>query len=157
MDDPTAPERSRFAELAADRAETWQHFPSRGFPAHVGLILEEIRSDYARMRLPFGPELTQPAGMLHGGMVAALLDTCVVPALGSGYDKRPVMLTVDMRTDFLAPIVGDAIAEGWIEKRGRSMVFCRASVRNEQGELCATGTLVYKVGRPLAEITSTPD
>ncbi|MBC8292808.1 MAG: PaaI family thioesterase [Proteobacteria bacterium] len=152
MDDPTAPERSRFAELAAAQADPWANFPDDHkalFPSYLGLILEEVRADYARMRLPFRAELTQPAGMMHGGAVVALVDTCVVPAIGSAFEERRALFTIDLRTDFMAPVMGDAIAEGWIEKRGRSTVFCRAAVRDEQGELCATASLVYKVGRAL--------
>ena len=39
----------------------------------------------------------------------------------------------------------DAIAEGWVTKRGRSTVFCRAEVRNPAGDLTATASLIYKV------------
>jgi uncharacterized protein (TIGR00369 family) len=108
-----------------------------------------VRIDYARMRLPFRPELNQPAGVVHGGAVATLIDTVVVPAVGSAYPERRIMLTVDMHVQYLDAIRGeDAVAEGWIEKRGRSLVFCRAEVRGASGVLAATGTLVYKVGPP---------
>ena len=56
------------------------------FPTLVGLELEEVRTDYARMRLPYRPELQQPAGVVHGGAVATLIDTVVVPAVGQAYD-----------------------------------------------------------------------
>ena len=29
--------------------------------------VEEIRQDYARLRLPYRPEYEQPAGVVHGG------------------------------------------------------------------------------------------
>ena len=119
------------------------------FPALVGLVLEEVRTDYARMRLPFRPELNQPVGVVHGGAIATLIDTVVVPAIGGGYDQMPFMVTVDMYVQYLDAIRGeDAVAEGWIEKRGRSTVFCRAEVRAASGALAATGALVYKIGRP---------
>jgi acyl-coenzyme A thioesterase PaaI-like protein len=37
------------------------------------------------------------------------------------------------------------VAEGWIVRRGRSTVFCRAEVQTESGALAATGELVYTV------------
>jgi hypothetical protein len=44
----------------------------------------------------------------------------------------------------------DAIAEGWVEKRGRSLVFCRVEVRSASGVLASTASLVYKVSsRPM--------
>ena len=42
----------------------------------------------------------------------------------------------------------DAIAEGWIEQRGRTLVFCRAEVRTADGKLAADGTLTYTVRPP---------
>jgi uncharacterized protein (TIGR00369 family) len=150
----TAPNRERFAPLAPERARAWSNFPNFGrtyFPRFVGLVLEELRTDYARMRLPYRPELEQPAGVLHGGAIATLIDTVVVPAIGGGYDEPRMLLTVDMHVSYLGAVAGqDAVAEGWVEKRGRSMVFCRVEVRSAAGELASTASLVYKVSsRPL--------
>src|SRR3546814_15035327 len=78
--DPVAPHASRFAPLDdPELAARWAKFPQGWdrpfFPKFMGLQLEEIRTDYARMRLPFRPELEQPAGVVHGGAVATLVDT----------------------------------------------------------------------------------
>ena len=141
----------QFAPLADEKLEQWANFGSwpgqTYFPQVVGLEVEELRTDYARMRLPYRPELNQPAGVVHGGAIATLIDTVVVPAIGTGYDVRPRMLTVSMNVQYLGAVVEeDAIGEGWIEQRGRSMVFCRAEVRGAtSGKLCANATLVYKV------------
>lgn len=150
----TAPNADRFAPLSPARAARWKGFttmPDGGhtFPGFIGMVFEEVRTDYARLRLPYRPELDQPAGMVHGGAVATLIDTAVVPAIGSVFDEPRILLTVDMHVQYLAPLVKeDAIAEAWIEKRGRSIVFCRVEVRTPTGTLAATGTLVYKVGPP---------
>jgi uncharacterized protein (TIGR00369 family) len=145
-----APNRARFAPLDAALSARWAGFPEGGdhplFPNFLGLRLEEVRTDYARMRLPFRTELTQPAGMIHGGALASLIDTVVVPAIGSAYPERHVLLTLDMHVAYMDPIAGeDAIAEGWVEKRGRSIVYCRVEVRSASGTLASTATLVYKV------------
>lgn len=142
----------RFPPLPADKAALWQGFGSWDvtyFPQFVGLRVEEIRTDYCRMRLPYRPELDQPAGVVHGGAIATLIDTVVVPAVGAAYDERPRMLTISMNVQFLGAVAGqDAVAEGWVEQRGRLIVFCRAEVRADDGRPCANGTLVYKVSAP---------
>ena len=57
-----------------------------------------------------------------------------------------MLFTIDMHVAYLAPIAGeDAIAEAWVEKRGRSIAFCRVEVRTASGELASTASLVYKV------------
>jgi uncharacterized protein (TIGR00369 family) len=142
--------RDRFAPLPPERAEIWSGFAAWDevyFPTLIGLQVEELRTDYARMRLPYRPELNQPAGVVHGGAIATLIDTVVVPAIGTGYATRPRMLTVTMNVQYLGALIEeDGIGEGWVEQRGRSMVFCRAEVSGAtSGRLCANATLVYKV------------
>lgn len=152
-ENPLAPNAARFAPLAdAAVAARWAKFPRWDrtlFPNVVGLELEEVRTDYARMRLPYRAELDQPAGVVHGGAVATLIDTVVVPAIGQAYDDGTVYLTIQMDVRYLGAIVGeDAVAEGWVEKRGRTLVFCRAAVRSGTGALVADGTLVYTIRPP---------
>lgn len=139
----------RFEPLPDHLAATWAGFGRWDqvfFPTVVGLELEEVRSGYGRMRLPYRPELQQPAGVVHGGAIATLIDTVVVPAVGGVYEERPKMLTISMSIRYLGALVAeDAVAEGWVEQRGRSIVFCRAEVRSGGGAMVADGTLVYKV------------
>ena len=148
-----APDPSSFAELPPERALMFGPpgpFARANFPSLVGLALEEVRTDYARMGLAFRPELNQPAGVVHGGAIATLIDTVVVPAVGCGYDQIPLMLTLNLNISFLGAVRGeDMVAEGWVTKRGRSIVFCSALVRTVAGEPVASGELVYKV-RPVA-------
>lgn len=116
------------------------------FSIHLGLVVEEIKMDYARLRLPFRPEIIQPAGIMHGGAIASLIDTAVVPAVGGPLDSGQ-FLTISMNIEYLSAVdAEDAVCEAWITKRGRSICFCRAEVRGaDTGRLCATASLVYKV------------
>lgn len=143
------PDTQSFAPLSPERAALWANFADwdvTHFPQVVGLEVEEIRHDYARMRLPFRPELNQPAGVIHGGALATLIDTVVVPAIGAAYDAIPLMLTLAMNINFIGAVRDqDAVAEGWIVRRGRSVVFCEARVRADDGAMAATATLVYSI------------
>ncbi|MDQ6697886.1 MAG: PaaI family thioesterase [Actinomycetota bacterium] len=156
MTEPTddlAPNAHRFAPLTPEQATRWNKFPETErviFPVFIGLQVEEIRIDYGRMRLPYRPEYEQPAGVVHGGAIATLIDTVVVPAVGTGYDVPVAMLTLSMTLNFIGAVVGeDTVAEGWIERRGRATVFCRAEARTAKRGLVATASLVYTV-RPVA-------
>ncbi|MDH3680848.1 MAG: PaaI family thioesterase [Acidimicrobiia bacterium] len=150
MIDPLAPNAHRFAPLPQSKLDTWSRFGNWDdvyFPSLVGLEVEELRTDYARLRLPFRPEITQPAGVVHGGAIATLVDAVVVPAVGTGYDGPMSYVTVNMHIDYLGAVAGvDAVAEGWIERRGRSLVFCRAEVRTRpKGAVAATAALTFMV------------
>jgi uncharacterized protein (TIGR00369 family) len=139
------------AELAPEVLDRWADFPKIGdevlFPEHLGLRCEEIREDYARLRLPYRPEHRQPAGVVHGGAIASLIDTCVVPAILWPYDGPVKILTVTLSIRFRSALVEeDAVAEGWIDTRGRTTVFCSAEVVGAtSGAVVADATLVYKV------------
>jgi uncharacterized protein (TIGR00369 family) len=141
-----------FAPLAEHLTARWASFPVRAgpsFPELVGLVVEEIRTDYCRMRLPHRPELDQADGVVHGGAIATLIDTVVVPAVGQAYEVGWRYLTVTMDIQYLGAVVQeDAVAEGWVEQRGRSMVFCAAEVTTASGRRAAKGTLTYKVSPP---------
>jgi len=146
---------AEFAPLPPAREARWSNFgkwKTEWFPQFLGIEVEELRQDYARMRLAYRPEFRQPAGVVHGGVIASMIDTVVVPAIGSGYDEPRQLFTIDITLRFLAPLVEeDAVAEGWVVQRGRSIVFCDAEVRGARsGTVAATGALVYKVSsRPL--------
>ena len=139
----------QFAALDGPAAERWANFGKwdrEYFPSHVGLVIEDIRTDYCRMRMPFRPALEQAAGVVHGGAIATLLDTVVVPAVGSAYEQEARFSTVDMHVQFLSALIGeDGVAEGWIVKRGRSVVFCESEARTEAGKLIARSVLTYNV------------
>jgi uncharacterized protein (TIGR00369 family) len=144
----------QYLPLAPEREAVWSRFgkwDTEWYPQFLGIVVEELRQDYARMRLPYRPEFRQPAGVVHGGVIASLIDTVVVPVVGSGYDEPHQLFTIDIQMRFLAAVIDDdLVAEGWITQRGRQVVFCDAEVRSGAGVLAATGTLVYKVSsKPL--------
>ena len=140
-----------FPLVAYDIHEVWSRFPSwnqdTNMNLHMGFIVEEIRTGYSRLRMPLKPEIMQPAGIMHGGAIASLIDTAVVPAIGAVGIEPTRMVTVSMNINFMGAISDeDAVCEGWITRQGRSIIFCSAEVTGaESGKVCATGTLVYKV------------
>ena len=145
-----SPHAERFEPLPEEKAALWANFAKwedEHMPKYLGMELLEVRRDYARMRLPFRIQVTQPQGIMHGGAIATLIDTCVVPAIAAVYDERVRMVTLNLDINYLGAVVDEAaVAEGWVSKRGRSIVYCQAEVRAEStGELVATGNLIYKV------------
>ena len=140
----------RFELLAADEVARWMGYGQwerEYFPKLVGLVVEEVRRDYCRMRLPFRPSLEQPAGVVHGGAIASLIDSVVVPAIGSAYTLDTNFSTISLQVHYLRALrEEDAVGEGWIVQRGRSIVFCAAEVvAATSGRTIATGQMTYKV------------
>ena len=139
-----------FAPLSEDAAERWYGYgrwDREYFPKLVGLTVEEVRRDYCRMRLPFRHELEQPAGVVHGGAIATLLDSVVVPAIGSGYKSETNFSTIELKVQYMRALrEEDAIGEGWVVQRGRSIVFCEAEIHGGTSKkVIARGQMTFKV------------
>ena len=142
-----------FAPLEPELAARWSKFGNwerEYFPTLVGLRVEEVRTDYCRMRMPFRIELEQPAGVVHGGAIATVLDSVVVPAVGCAYPADYRFSTVDMHVQYMAALVKeDGVAEGWVVRRGRTTVFCEAELRGaDSGKVVARSLLTYNVSPP---------
>ena len=141
---------NQFVPLDEQTAERWGRFGREGselFVNLLGLVVEEVRTDYCRIRLPYKPQLRQAAGIVHGGAIASLLDSVVVPVVGQAYGRDARFSTVDMHVQFMAALVDDdAIAEGWVVRRGRTTVFCEAeAVAASTGRVVARSMLTYNV------------
>jgi uncharacterized protein (TIGR00369 family) len=103
----------------------------------------------AELRMQWNDDLTQYAGFLHAGMIAALLDTAC------GFAAATVVggvMASHFSMNCLKPAVGKAfVAKGTTVRAGRKQIFARAELfaENEAGErsLVATGeTLMVPAG-----------
>jgi len=117
------------------------------FPKFLGMRFEEVRLDYGRLSLPYRPELNQPAGMVHGGVIASMIDTVVVGPLMSALDAPPrKLLTIDLHIHYFdAGIEEDLVAEGWVRRRGRTIAFVSAEVATASGKTLAAGNMAYRI------------
>jgi len=159
---PTPSRAEQYEQLDDGTRQRWLTFGKerehgRGFFAqHIGLLVEEVRRDYCRMRMVFRPELLQGGGVMHGGAIAALLDSVLVPAIGATLPEGSRYATVDLHVQFMEALLeDDAVAEGWVVRRGRRVVFGQAEARAATtGRLIATSVLTYNVSPPPAAPSS---
>jgi uncharacterized protein (TIGR00369 family) len=114
------------------------------FLGHIGLVPDTMVPDRVVARMPFRPELTNSAGVVHGGAIMAALDFAMSVAARSSDPDNLLASTVDMRTSFIRAGQGDLVVEGRCLHRGRSIAFCEASARNEADEIVATASGTFK-------------
>ena len=156
MPRPTGPEWPRAEQFATVDAETegrWRKFatgPTIVFPQLLGLEIEDVRHGYCRMRMPLRQEIKQAAGLVHGGALASLLDSVLVPAIGVTVPPGSQYSTVDLHVQYLAALTDDdAIAEGWIVRQGKRTVFGESEAfAASSGRLVAKAILTYSVRIP---------
>ena len=84
-----------------------------------------------------------PAGTVHGGLAATLLDSCMGLAIRSTLDKGANSTTLEFKISFVRPITlqtGLITAEGTVMSRGRRVGTAEGRVTDGQGRLLVHGT-----------------
>jgi uncharacterized protein (TIGR00369 family) len=140
----------QYQALPDDAAARWARFGRSEtvfYPMLLGLEVEEVRIDYCRMRMPFKPELLHAGGIVHGGAIASLMDAVLVPAVGSVLGPNDRFSTVDLHVQYIGAVTDeDVVAEGWVTRRGRSVVFCESEAFGAtSGRRIAKSVLTYNV------------
>lgn len=111
------------------------------FPKHIAFRLAEIGFDTCRVELDVLPQHFQPFGIVHGGVLATLIDTATFWA---GFMRLPAdagLVNVDLKLNYLKPALGGLLkAEGRCIRPGRQLSYTEAYVRDERGEILAHGT-----------------
>lgn len=106
----------------------------------LGFELQEISNGRANFEIEIRKELTQN-GMIHGGVLASLIDsTCACAAfsliLPDGYAT-----TIDLQVEFIKPVSSGRLkAKAKCIKSGKNIFFCKAKVWDENGNLICTGS-----------------
>ena len=121
-----------------------RHVP---FMEHLGVVVEHMEPGLARLSLDPKPEHCNSWGAMHGGVVMALLDTCMGVA-GRAYDPENLSgVTVDMSTSFIAPGRGRQLAIGRVVARATMLWRCEAEIRSVADDSLvarAIGTFMFK-------------
>ena len=116
----------------------------------LGIRTVTASQDEVVLALAWRPELTQPAGLLHGGAIMTLADT----AGGSlSYANLPEgaigTSTIESKTNFLAAVEsGTVTATARILKAGRSVIVVETELSDDRGRLIAKVAQTQIVLRP---------
>ncbi len=84
-----------------------------------------------------------PAGTVHGGLAATLLDSCMGLAIQSTLEKGVSQTTLEFKISLLRPITpetGMIKAEGIVLSRGRRIGTAEGRITDDNGRLLAHGT-----------------
>jgi len=121
------------------------------FNRYLGVKCVEARTGYARLEVPFRPELVgdplRPA--LHGGVLSALADAAGGAAVWTGIeDERARVSTIDLRIDYLRPArLVTVVAEASVVRLGNRVGVADVRMFNAdaESETIATGKGVYNI------------
>ena len=118
------------------------------FVAMLKLRLEAAADGVARVRLPFDLSILNAGGPkvpIHGGAIAALIDTAACAAIWTLPETRN-SATVSLSVNYTGPgIASDLIAEASVRRKGRRLASVTVEVRDTAGALIADGLVTYKI------------
>lgn len=113
----------------------------------LGIKLIHWAEGKAEFHMALQPQHLNRQGMLHGGLVATLLDAaCGYAGLYSGEGEEEIHgVTVTLNISYLsAAREGTVIAKGEVNRSGRNLYFVQGSLVSDQGELLATAQGAFK-------------
>ena len=109
----------------------------------LGYDITEVES--GRVVITAEPNMTQlnPAGTVHGGFSATLLDSCMGLAVLSTLERGIGQTTLEFKISLVRPITpetGSVKAEGVVISRGRRIGTAEGRITDGNGRLLAHGT-----------------
>jgi uncharacterized protein (TIGR00369 family) len=122
----------------------------------LGVKLEEIDENHARLRLPYRDENSNPGQVLHGGCAASIgaISGHAIARAALGAEAGPFH-TAQMQVSYLAAAIGeDVVVDARLLRRGRELCFVGVEVKTLADKPIASITAAVR-GRFGAKATST--
>jgi uncharacterized protein (TIGR00369 family) len=128
------------ASLTPDEMERLrQAFESVPFAHLLKLELGEMKRGLATLHLEVRDELRQNNGVVHGGVIASLIDSAAAFAILTILEKGQSSTTVDLTIHYLRPLIaGRATAEARVIRAGRRIMVITINVLDESKAVVAT-------------------
>ena len=110
----------------------------------LDIKIEEVQDNYARLSIKIAEKHIQLLGKVHGGVIASLADSAAAWAILGSNNLKGVLVTVEMKINFLRPIEsGRLIAEAKNIHKGSKIFVGDVDVKNGRGDLVAKSLITY--------------
>jgi len=114
------------------------------FAKLLGIKLDSVEPGDATLSLQIRDDFKQNAGVVHGGVIASLIDSAtafaIIPLLN--HDERTT--TVDLTISYLRPLTaGSMVARGKVLRAGTRLIVVSAELFDDGRNLAATALRTY--------------
>ena len=116
------------------------------YPRHLRMELVSISVDQSVVKLKTEQCHLQPFGIVHGGVLATLIDTATFWSVFLRLPEDAGLVNIDLKLNHLKSVsTGAMTAQGRCIRAGRSINYAEASVKDKEGNLIAHGTSTLMV------------
>lgn len=133
--------------MADELAVLAARFERTPYHRSLGVRVEAIGRERARLRIPYKDENSNPGRVLHGGVAASTIDIGGALAAWTALRPSPSLETgtLDLSVNYLAAAVGeDIVADAKVLRRGKEIVYIDVNVENDAGKPIAKGLVTYR-------------
>src|SRR5262245_59284155 len=117
----------------------------------LGQELLEVDAEQGRVRVAYNTtdQLANRYGAIHGGMTAAMLDDVISLASGLSIEWGQITPTLEMKVSYIAQGKPGAriLAEARTVRRGGTVMFLEADLKDESGKLIATASSTVMIAQ----------
>jgi len=127
-----------------DHVKNW--IETAPYSRALGVKLDDVKEDGARLVLPFAEQNSNPGNALHGGVAASLsvIGAQAVARAALGADSGP-WHTVAFQINYLAAAIGEPVhAEARLLRRGKELCFVEVDVRTAEGKSISHATVATR-------------
>ncbi len=116
------------------------------YDGHYGLELEECSAELVRGRVVVRREVTQPIGIVHGGVYASIAEGLASMGTNAGVSPDEVGLGMSNHSTFLRPIAAGTIhGVAHPRHRGRTTWVWDVELSDDAGRVCAVSRVTVAV------------
>lgn len=121
-------------------------FESQPYHQYLGLKVIECSDGISQIQINIRPELCNPVGTLHGGIIYSLCAVASSLASLSIIDDGKYTVASDFNISVLKAVPsGKLTVVGKVLKAGKRLVFVEVTVYDEQSVVCAIGRVTKTV------------
>ena len=134
-----------FSRLSEQQFERLEKALARiPFASLLRIQLDAAEPGQASMSVVIREELKRDSGVVHGGAIATLIDTCTAFAIIPLLEEDEHSVTVDLTISYLRPLTtGTARASARVLRQGSRMIVLSAEVLDHEEKLAATALSTY--------------
>jgi uncharacterized protein (TIGR00369 family) len=110
----------------------------------LGIKIKEVSQGSATVFIKIQKQHLQNHGVVHGGVIASLIDTAMAFAVISTLPAKEKVSTVDLTVSYLQPLTKGTIwATARVLRSGRRLIRVSAEVHDDARNLAATALSSY--------------